>query len=134
MERVFLRNLKPLFDAIAEEMTLYVQAKVGEYYSFSRYDPSDESEPEFNNIRVSAPVKEFLFPMREVAAVYGGSATEQEIKDFCLEYLANFKVPKKVVFLDSLPTTEDGRINKQNIKKHLLEIYTAGRENNKAEY
>jgi ferredoxin len=89
VERVFLNNLKPFFDAIAEEMTLYVPKKLGAYYSFSRYDPSNGREAEFNNVRVSAPVKEFLFPMREIAAVYGGDALEQEIKPFAVFGLKN---------------------------------------------
>jgi len=89
VETVFVSKLKPLFDAIAEEMTLYVPTKCGQYYSFSRYDPSDASEPEFNNIRVSSPVKEFLFPMREVAAVYGGTSSEEEIRPFGVFGLKN---------------------------------------------
>ncbi len=86
METVFVKNLKQLLDAIAKEMTLYVPTKLGEYYSFSRYDPSDSNEPEFNGIRVSSPVKEFLFPMREVAATFGGSEdpSQQKIEPFCV--------------------------------------------------
>jgi acyl-coenzyme A synthetase/AMP-(fatty) acid ligase len=33
----------------------------------------------------------------------GKVATEQEIKKFCLERLANYKVPREVVFTNSLP-------------------------------
>lgn len=33
----------------------------------------------------------------------GEVATEQEIKKFCLEHLANYKVPREIVFTDSLP-------------------------------
>jgi len=33
----------------------------------------------------------------------GETATEQEIKKFCLERLANYKVPREIVFTDSLP-------------------------------
>jgi long-chain acyl-CoA synthetase len=33
----------------------------------------------------------------------GESATEQELKKFCLERLANYKVPREIVFTDSLP-------------------------------
>ncbi len=86
METVFVKNLKQLLDAIAGQMTLYVPKKVGEYYSFSRYDPSDSTEPEFNGIRVSSPVKEFLFPLREVAATFGGSEdpSQQKIGPFCV--------------------------------------------------
>ncbi len=42
----------------------------------------------------------------------GEVATEQEIKHFCLERLANYKVPREVVFVDFLPKTADGRIDK----------------------
>jgi len=40
-------------------------------------------------------------------------ATEQEIKYFCLERLANYKVPKQITFTDSLPKTTNGKIDKQ---------------------
>jgi len=63
----------------------------------------------------------------------GETATEQEIKNFCLEHLANFKVPKQVIFLDSIPRAGDGKINKQVTKKHLLKMYTAGKKKGKIE-
>jgi len=47
----------------------------------------------------------------------GETATEQEIKRFCLERLANYKVPKQVIFLDSLPKTATGKICKEDLKK-----------------
>jgi len=47
----------------------------------------------------------------------GKTATEWEIKQFCLERLANYKVPKQVVFLDSLPKTTTGKIRKEDLKK-----------------
>ncbi|MFC1977365.1 class I adenylate-forming enzyme family protein, partial [Chloroflexota bacterium] len=43
-------------------------------------------------------------------------ATEQEIKRFCLERIANYKVPKQVAFLDSLPKTAAGEIDKESIR------------------
>jgi long-chain acyl-CoA synthetase len=46
----------------------------------------------------------------------GEEATEQEIKKFCLEHLANYKVPREVVFTDSLPKTADGKICKEDLK------------------
>jgi len=47
----------------------------------------------------------------------GKTATEWEIKQFCLERLANYKVPKQVIFLDSLPKTATGKIRKEDLKK-----------------
>lgn len=106
METVFVSKLKLLFDAIAEEMTLYVPTKRGEYYSFSQYDPSEPTEPEFNNIRVSSPVKEFLFPMRELAAAFGGTSSEQEIKPFAVFGLKNCDL-RSIKILDCVFKEED---------------------------
>jgi long-chain acyl-CoA synthetase len=47
----------------------------------------------------------------------GEAATEPEIKRFCLERIANYKVPKQVIFLDSLPKTAAGKIRKEDLKK-----------------
>ena len=47
----------------------------------------------------------------------GEAATEPEIKRFCLERIANYKVPKQVIFLDSLPKTATGKIRKEDLKK-----------------
>lgn len=47
----------------------------------------------------------------------GETATEQEIKRFCLERIANYKVPKQIIFLDSLPKTATGKIRKEDLKK-----------------
>ncbi len=49
----------------------------------------------------------------------GEVVTEHEIKRFCLERIANYKVPKQVMFLDSLPKTATGKIDKEGIRKHL---------------
>ena len=47
----------------------------------------------------------------------GAVVTEQEIKKFCLERIANYKVPKQVMFWDSLPRTATGKILKDELKK-----------------
>jgi len=46
-------------------------------------------------------------------------ATEQEIKQFCLERIASYKAPKQVIFVESLPRTATGEIDKESIRKHL---------------
>ena len=48
----------------------------------------------------------------------GQMATEQEIKQFCLERIANYKVPKQVMFMDSLPTNAAGKIDKESIRNY----------------
>ncbi len=47
----------------------------------------------------------------------GEVATELEIKQFCLEHVANYKVPKQIIFMDSLPKTATGKIRKEDLKQ-----------------
>ncbi len=47
----------------------------------------------------------------------GALATEREIKQFCRERLADFKVPKQIVFMASLPKTISGKIRKEVLKQ-----------------
>ncbi|MBI4188240.1 MAG: AMP-binding protein [Chloroflexi bacterium] len=49
----------------------------------------------------------------------GQTATEQEIKQFCLERITNYKVPKQIAFLDSLPKNPDGKIDREKIREQL---------------
>ena len=46
----------------------------------------------------------------------GEEATEQEIKQFCLEHLAKYKVPKQILFVNSLPKPATGNIYKEAFK------------------
>lgn len=45
------------------------------------------------------------------------SATEEEIIAFCKDYLASYKAPKSVEFLDELPKNPQGKILKRELKK-----------------
>jgi sulfhydrogenase subunit beta (sulfur reductase) len=84
METVFIKNLKPFLDALAEEFELYVPRKTGKHYVFASYDPASTSEAELNNIRTCMPVKEFLFPLRQIAAVMPGQVKMGEVKPFAV--------------------------------------------------
>lgn len=55
----------------------------------------------------------------------GQTATAAEMKRFCLERMANYKVPKQVVFVDSLPKDADGSINRHDLKGDLGAISAA---------
>ncbi|MBA7640048.1 Long-chain-fatty-acid--CoA ligase [subsurface metagenome] len=54
-----------------------------------------------------------------IGIMEGEIVTEQEIKRFCLEHLADYKVPKQIIFLDSLPRTVTGKIDKESIRHQL---------------
>jgi len=84
METVFISKLKPFLDAVAEQMELYVPKKVGQHFIYSKYDPSAGTTVEFNNIRTCTPIKEFLFPLCELAAVFPEPVEPEEIKPFAV--------------------------------------------------
>jgi fatty-acyl-CoA synthase len=50
----------------------------------------------------------------------GKTATEEELKAFCGEHLARFKVPKKVIFADDLPYSSYGKVLKGQLKERYV--------------
>lgn len=51
----------------------------------------------------------------------GAGVTAEEIIAFCRERLAGYKVPKAVVFLDELPKTGAGKVDKQALRERYRE-------------
>ena len=51
----------------------------------------------------------------------GKAATEDELRDFCNESMARFKVPRYWKFVDSFPTTVTGKIQKFKIREQAIE-------------
>jgi fatty-acyl-CoA synthase len=51
----------------------------------------------------------------------GMSSTEKEILNFCKGKIANFKVPRYVVFVREFPLTGSGKIQKFKLKEQALE-------------
>ena len=47
----------------------------------------------------------------------GQMATEEELQGFCGEHLARFKIPKKVIFADTLPYSSYGKVLKAELRK-----------------
>lgn len=45
------------------------------------------------------------------------AVSAEELKEFCIEALAKFKVPKHFVFIDKLPLTDTGKIDKKGLAK-----------------
>jgi len=84
MDTVFISRLKTFLDAVAETVPLYVPRRVDEHYVCVSYDSENGKVPEFNNIRVCTPVKEFLFPLRELAAVFPEPVAPEEVAPFAV--------------------------------------------------
>jgi fatty-acyl-CoA synthase len=51
----------------------------------------------------------------------GQAASEEELRSFCRERLARFKVPKQVVFSDALPYSEYGKVIKGDLKRRYVD-------------
>jgi acyl-CoA synthetase (AMP-forming)/AMP-acid ligase II len=52
----------------------------------------------------------------------GQAASQAELLDFCQGQLARFKVPKRVVFLEALPYSPYGKVEKAKLRAQLLGI------------
>jgi len=108
METVFISKLKPFLDAVAKQMDLYVPKRTGEYYTFSKYDPSAENAVEFNNIRTCTPVKEFLLPVCELAATFPESLETKDIRPFAVFGLKDCDL-RSIEILDKVFKEEEFR-------------------------
>jgi len=109
METVFIGKLKPLLDVLAKEMLLYTPKKAEEHYFFKKYDPQSEDEIVFNDIRVCTPVKEFLFPVRELAASYASSSDDElqtDVEPFAIFGLKDCDL-RSIEILDKVFMDED---------------------------
>jgi sulfhydrogenase subunit beta (sulfur reductase) len=84
MKIFFVEQIKPFLDAVAGQMDVYVPKKANSHFVFKRYDPAAGDEVILNNIRVCTPVKEFLFPLRELAAVFPEPLEPENIKPFAI--------------------------------------------------
>ena len=84
MKNVFINELKPFLDTVAGQMDVYVPKKVDTHFVFEKYDPAAGSEVVFNNIRACTPIKEFLFPLRELAAIFPEPLEPKDIRPFAV--------------------------------------------------
>jgi fatty-acyl-CoA synthase len=55
-----------------------------------------------------------------VALKEGESLSEQEVIDYCKSYIASFKKPKSVEFVDRLPRSPAGKVLKRILRKRRL--------------
>jgi long-chain acyl-CoA synthetase len=61
----------------------------------------------------------------------GQTAREAEIKRYCLARLANYKVPKQIIFVANLPRMPGGQVNKEALKDLLPGVSSGSRVNTK---
>jgi len=51
-----------------------------------------------------------------IALKPGEAATEDEIRQFCAQRLADYKVPKYVEFMEQLPRNPAGKVTKPDLR------------------
>lgn len=52
----------------------------------------------------------------------GEVATEQEIRQFCQEHMADYKLPRQIIFTNSLPKTVATKISRGNLRDYFLTL------------
>ena len=67
---------------------------------------------------IGVPDKEWGEAIKAVCVKKAGSAlNEQEVKDFVASKIARYKKPKLVVFVEALPKTKEGEIDRAQVKE-----------------
>ena len=56
----------------------------------------------------------------------GENATEDEIREFCRDRIAHFKIPQYIRFVDAFPMTVTGKVQKFRIREHEIEARGLG--------
>ncbi|MBD1380240.1 AMP-binding protein [Metabacillus arenae] len=56
-----------------------------------------------------------------IGAVIQGDPSKGELRSFCKEHLASFKIPRRWVFIDEMPHTISGKIDRVLVKKMFYE-------------
>ena len=55
-------------------------------------------------------------PVAYVVLRAGGTVDEAELIEYCRERIESYKRPRKVVFLDALPTTATGKVRRVELR------------------
>lgn len=59
--------------------------------------------------------------MAWVVARPGSTLTQEEVRDFCRDRIAHFKIPRYVKFVDSFPMTVTGKVQKFKMREQAIE-------------
>ena len=52
----------------------------------------------------------------------GETATEEEIREFCKEEIAHFKIPKYIRFVEKFPMTVTGKVQKFKMREEMIKL------------
>jgi len=91
----------------------------GENISTIEIEQAIEEHPAVMDVAVTSMPDEYYGerPKAFVTLAEGGEATEEEIIDFVKERIARFKAPAAVEFIDELPKTSTGKVQKYVLRE-----------------
>jgi len=75
------------------------------------------THPRIKNVAVVGVPDEKLGEVVKAFVIPDGEVNEEEIKQFCRQRVANFKVPKYVEFVEEFPMTASGKIQKYKLRE-----------------
>jgi acyl-CoA synthetase (AMP-forming)/AMP-acid ligase II len=75
------------------------------------------THPKVKNVAVVGIPDDKLGEVVKAFIIPDGEAGEEEIKAFCRQNIANFKVPRYVEFVDEFPMTASGKIQKYKLRE-----------------
>jgi fatty-acyl-CoA synthase len=55
---------------------------------------------------------------------HGETMTEEEVRDFCKDNIAHFKIPKYIRFVDAFPMTVTGKLQKFKMQEEMVKVLT----------
>ncbi|MFC1761832.1 4Fe-4S dicluster domain-containing protein [Planctomycetota bacterium] len=84
MKTVYLERMGPFLEAISQRMELYVPQATDGHYTFEQFSSADVSDLLLNPIRTYMSPKEFVFPLREIAAVFPTPIAPDDIEPFAV--------------------------------------------------
>ncbi|WP_395109086.1 benzoate-CoA ligase family protein [Actinomadura sp. SCN-SB] len=61
-------------------------------------------------------------PVAYVVTSAGAAPTEEELIEFCRAGLPSFKRPRRVVFVDAMPTTATGKVRRVELRAHAADV------------
>jgi fatty-acyl-CoA synthase len=56
---------------------------------------------------------------------HGESMTEDEVRDFCKDNIAHFKIPRYIRFVDEFPMTVTGKLQKFKMREEMIKLLEA---------
>jgi fatty-acyl-CoA synthase len=75
------------------------------------------THPQVKNVAVVGVSDERLGETVKAYIVPDGEVTAEELRDFCRRQVANYKVPAQVAFVDALPMTASGKVQKFKLRE-----------------